>query len=164
MTLPIRTLLKILLLRSGPQQLPADRGLLVLGLTAHFATGYLLTSFDATAERAFVTSLLGTLSMLAIIHGLLTLHGKASRTLQSVTAVAFGEALLGVLLLPLLLGVAVGTGLAGVWSLLLLGWNVALVGHVLRHALEVERWVGIMFAIGYLLVSMALVGMLGGVG
>jgi hypothetical protein len=163
----IRTIAAIALLRRGPQTLPASTFLLYLLLAAHWGTGVLLGLFSFSTAMALLSALAGTLIMVALVHGLLLLHRLHSRVTQTLTALAGCEVLIGLVGVPLTaLFYAGGTmsELAALLSLLLLGWNVAVAAHIFRHALNVSMGVGVLFAIGYMLISISLSGLIGPVG
>lgn len=162
-----RAIISIALLRQGPQILPASTFLLALALAAHLGTGVLLGLFSLSPALALFSALAGTLIMVALVHGLLLLHRLHMRVIQTLTALAACEVLIGLLALPLTALFYAGGGLAelaALLSLLLLGWNVAVAAHIFRHALNVSMGMGVLFAIGYTLISMSLSGLIGPVG
>lgn len=159
-----RAFASIALLRRGPQILPASKALLALILAAHLGTGVLLGLFGLPPAMALLSALAGTLIMVALVHGLLMLHRLHARVTQTLTALAGCEVLLGLLVLPLSALYYAGGGaaeLAALLSLLLLAWNVAVAAHIFRHALNVSVGMGVMFAIGYTLISLSLSGLIG---
>jgi hypothetical protein len=153
---------RILLLRAGPQSVPASSSVMWLALLLHYAVGVLLALFAMPLALALFYALVSTLSMVAMVHGLLLLFQKQARTMQSLSALAFCEALLGLLLLPLTLLYYPGGGegelrvLPVILSLLVMGWNVALAAHIFRHALEVSRGMGFLYSVVYLIVAVTL--------
>lgn len=156
----------IALLQRGPQTLPASTYLLALTLAAHLSTGVLLGLFSLSPAMALMSAMVGTLVMVALVHGLLLLHRLHARVTQTLTALAGCEVLIGLLVLPLTVLYYIGGGmaeLATLLSLLLLAWNVAVAAHIFRHALNVSVGVGVMFAIGYTLISLSL-GLVGPIG
>ncbi|MEN8171082.1 MAG: hypothetical protein ABFS08_12740 [Pseudomonadota bacterium] len=164
---------RILLLRSEPQSVPASSSLLWLVLLLHYGVGFLLALFSLPFSFALLYALVSTLTMVAVVHGLLLLFRKHVRYTQSLTALAACEALLGLLLVPVSLVYYFGNtgeefrGLLAVLSLLVLGWNVALTAHIFRHALGVSGGIGFIFSIVYLLISMnigEMVSVAGGAG
>lgn len=153
----------IALLRRGPQILPASTILLYLALAAHWATGVLLGLFTFSPVMALLSALVGTLIMVALVHGLLLLHKLHSRVTQTLTALAGCEVLLGLVALPLTALFHAGgvmAELAELLSLLLLAWNVAVAAHIFRHALNVSIGMGALFAVGYILISLSLSGLI----
>ena len=163
----IRTIAAIALLRRGPQTLPASSFLLYLLLAAHWGTGVLLGLFSLSPAMALLAALAGTLIMVALVHGLLLMHWLHSRVTQTLSALAGCEVLIGLLGVPLTALFYAGGGmaeLAVLLSLLLLVWNLAVAAHIFRHALSVSMGIGVLFAIGYILISMSLSGLIGPAG
>jgi hypothetical protein len=153
---------RILLLRAGPQSVPASATVLWLALLLHYTVGVLLGLFAMPISFALLYALVSTLTMVAVVHGLLLLFKKHVRYLQSLSALAAGEALLGLLLLPLSLlyylgdGGEVLRGLLALLSLLVMGWNVALAAHIFRHTLGVSRGLGFLYSVVYLIIAVTL--------
>ena len=164
---------RILLLRAEPQSIPASSSLLWLALLLHYGVGFLLALFSLPFSFALLYALASTLTMMAVVHGMLLLFKKHARYTQSLTALAVCEALLGLLLLPVSLLYYFGNageelrGLLAILSLLVLGWNVALMAYILRHALGVSRGIGFLYSVVYLIISMnigEMVSVAGGAG
>ena len=155
--------LRIALMRSPPQVLPASRFLLGLVLILHWVCGVALTLFTEPLGKALFNSLLGTLIMVALVHGILALHGRAGRVVQTLSAIAGCEALIGLLAIPVtawFYADGVAKDLAALFSLLLLGWNVAIVAHILRHALSTTQLAGFIYAMAYMLFSIGVAGLI----
>lgn len=150
---------QIALLRQGPQVLPASGVLLWLTLGAHWLSGVALGATSLPLDRAMLLSLVGTLLMVAITHGLLVLHRRHNRATQTLTALAACETLLGIMAIPVLAWLEVEgaiQGVAAIFYLILFGWSIAIAAHIFRHALSVSLGMGFLFAIGYTLMSMSL--------
>jgi hypothetical protein len=150
---------QIALLRKGPQTLPASRELLWLLLAAHWLIGVILVIDRVPLDRALLSGLLGTLITVGVVHGLLLVHHHYSRVTQTLSALAGCEILLGLLTLPLLGLLSLGgelQALATILWLLLLGWSIAITGHIFRHALSVPLGVGVLSAVGYVFISIML--------
>lgn len=153
----------ICLLRAGPQDLPVSRVLLGLMLS-----GYLLVSTlvslpgypVATAMQIAVTDL-GLL--LAFAGSLLFITGNMARLNQTLTALAGSGVLLGLLALPLVQSLyqaqdaeQVSVAVLMFW-LLLMGWSLLVVAHIIRHALSVTLPIGVGLSVLYTLVAMQLI-------
>jgi hypothetical protein len=150
---------QIALLRRGPQTLPASRELLWLLLAAHWLIGVILVLDTFSLDRALLSGLLGTLIMVAVVHGLLLVHRHYNRVTQTLGALAGCEILLGLLTLPLLVLLGMGgelQALATILWLLLLGWSIAITAHIFRHALGVSLGIGLLSAMGYVFISITL--------
>lgn len=158
---------RILLLRQGPQSIPASSTLLWVALLLHYVVGTLHSMFAMSPSHALIYALISTLVMVGVMHGLLLLYKKASRFIQSLTALAACEAILGLLLLPanlLVDGQGSGgelMGLLAIVSLLFIGWNVALAAHIFRHALEVSMAQGFLFSVIYFVIAISVGDMTG---
>lgn len=158
---------RILLLRQGPQSIPASNALLWLALLLHYLVGTLHSLFVMPLHQAIVYALVSTLAMVGIVHGFLLLFKKTARFFQTVTALAGCEAILGAVLLPanlLVEGEGSATGLVSIvaiLSLLTIGWNVAVAAHIFRHALAVSMGRGFVFSVIYFIIAISLSNMAG---
>jgi len=138
----IRLFAQIALLRSGPQDLPASRLLLVLTLAAYLAVSFLLSSVLPPMKGWEAPLLVDALFTLVWYIALLRLVGRPERTLQTATAV-FG---LQALLAPLSIAsewLARRFAEDATWqipvtcaALLLIVWLVAASSHIVKAALE----------------------------
>ncbi len=166
----IRAFWRILLLRAGPQSLPAAPALLWLALLLHYGVGLLHALFSLPFGFAALYALVSTLTMMAVVHGLLLLFHRHVRYTQTLSALAGCEALLGLMLLPLsVLFVQSGgggelQGLLAILSLMVIGWNVAVAAHIFRHALSVSTGLGFLYSIAYLIIAITLGDMVSAAG
>lgn len=158
----IETFWSIMRLRAGPQILPASNFLLAPILLLHWAVGVGLGAFSLAPGMALASALAGTVMVVIFVHALLGLRGLRARAIQTLTALAGCEVLLGALAIPLTAWFfavpEAQRALPGLLSLLVLGWNIALAGHIFRHALGISSSMGLVAALGYILVSFALAG------
>lgn len=147
------TFFDICRLRIGPQALPSSPFLLCLLLGLHLILGVLLSLFDMTFSDALLLATSGTLLLLAFIYLLLVATKKNARFVRTATAVAGCEIFLGFLIFPVMVWFYSGTEqeLAGLLSLLIVFWSIAIMAHILRHALDISIATSIPLAIGYLI-------------
>lgn len=160
----IRVIWQIALMRQGPQQLPASSFLMWLVLAVHWLTGVLLGLFTLPALESLLSALAGTLIMAAVVHTLLLLYRYHQRLVQTLTALAACEVMLGLFAIPPTVLFYVGGGvqdIAAMMLLLLLGWNVAIAAHIFRHAVGVMIGIGLVFAIAYIWLSIYLGSFIG---
>lgn len=155
----------ICLLRAGPQDLPASRFLLAWVLGLHALLGLVFGLFEGPAMRALAGALLGTVLLYVLAQVLLILRGRMVRLVQTVTALAGSEFLLGLIaLLPALWFYAVeGAGqrlLPSLLTLAILVWNLVVTGHILRHALEIHQSFALLLALGYIILAYQLMALL----
>jgi hypothetical protein len=154
--------LDICLLRQGPQQVPASQLLLRLMLLTYGLSG-LLVSLVSLLDHDLFISLLLTLVDIALLAGLtytvLSLRGYGQRFVQTLTALLGTGTLLQLLVLPVLLWLdqeVVRDGTPELPRLLWFGvfaWSIAIMAHILHHALSVSRWQGLGYSLAYVLIS-----------
>jgi hypothetical protein len=163
-----RQLIALCLLRRAPQDLPYSpaltRHLVLLG----FAIDVVYVSL-LEVEQPWPRLLFALAMSLGVPWLLLQLRGHGARYAQTLAALAGSGALFTLAFLPVALwtrqfaalgGSGVEPGVeqmaAGWVVLLLLGWRLAVNGHILRHALDLPRWAGALLAIAWFLVEFSL--------
>ena len=144
---------QIALLRSKPQDLPASMFLLKLTLLAHILLGVLMFTSRLSLPQSLLAGIASTLIMCALTTSLLFATRHSGRTVQTLTAMAGSDVVIGVAALPVTawlhgtLDEAAGSGLASLFFLLLVAWNLIVAGHVLRHALSSSLSLGVVLAL-----------------
>lgn len=135
-------------LRSGPQDVPASAGLLLvlaaLYVLQGFLTGEIIEEPDA-APRTFIAIAL----QFAVITVLLRLKNLGGRVQQTLAAMAGTGFLFGLLSIPLLVQFQPDTSQPGL-ALAYLGlfaWSLAVDGHIYRHALSIKMSMGVLTAV-----------------
>ncbi len=157
---------RLCFLRTGPQDVPDSPVLMWSMLVLHWLLGLVLVLFSHGIGQAAATALVGTLLVVALVHGALTFTGRPHRFSQTVTAMAGAEFMLGLLALAITLWYYSGGSewVASALSLLLLGWNVAVAAHIFRHALDGTPLLGVASALAYTMISYFVSGLLTGAG
>ncbi|MDO9371162.1 MAG: hypothetical protein Q7U07_01000 [Gammaproteobacteria bacterium] len=148
----LRIFVNLCLLRAKPQDLPAAPALTAAALVAYIAVGLGLSLPDLGFGRALLWAVLDTLVIVLLTHGALLLRHFPERLQQTLTALLGSGALLGLVAWPI-----IGTQ-NSIVQLVLLLWNLAVVAHILRHALSVPLGLSIIVSFGYFLVELT-VGM-----
>lgn len=151
--------IQICLLRRGPQDLPTSSILLGIALTAHMLMAVLFVAAYEGVVKAFLSGALDTVILAALTGCLLYTQRRSARFVQTLTALAGTGAIITLVTLPIS-GWFLGTGpesreggLAILLLLMVTAWSVAVVGHILRHALSAPYFVGLVLAIVFLAVS-----------
>ncbi|HEY0720768.1 MAG TPA: hypothetical protein VGE50_05900 [Gammaproteobacteria bacterium] len=156
---------RILLLREPPHTIPFSHLLLGGALLLHLLSGMAFLAFDLPFDEAILSALLSTVLLVAASYLLLSLFGLGRRVVQSVTALAGCEVLINLIGLPVNFWLAAvekaNAALPALLMLLLLGWDVALVAHVWRHALGISKLQGFLYAIAYAIISFTLATLIG---
>lgn len=144
-------------LRRAPQDIPASPHLLALSVTAYALLSCLLQGLSKPIDLAVSSALLEIAVLMLFVQCLLLLKGRPARWMQTMTALAEAGIILGLIALPLSLFAGVGSGAAligynlGLTLLLMLvGWGVVVMAHILRHALETHPALAFMLALVYL--------------
>lgn len=159
-TLP--TLLGLLRLRAGPQDLPADQGVLVFWMGASLLAGLLVAGPVHGAVASLFLGVLDLIVLYIFIMVLLGLNGLTPRWLQTYIALVGASALLGFIMsvlvwvLPPELEQAQAqiSPLVVVAYLGLLVWLLMVFGHILQQALQLaSRMAGVAIALGFLILS-----------
>jgi len=151
--------IELCLLRRNPQDLPASTTLFGLVLAVAVVGGLLLSiTAGASLAAGLAQTLLDLLLMLGVLHLATKALNKQARYMQTATALVGADVVIGlVALLPVSLAQPVATGtepgadvlLAGLMFLVLVGWSVLVVGHILRHAFDLSLAQGVVIAIAF---------------
>lgn len=156
----IRFFLDISLFNKGPQDGPDSLLLLFLAVLTNLAVGIGLSAMDADWPEAVAQAAVAIVLLGGFIWGALFLTSKVSRFVRTSTA-AFGcDTLVSILAVPLLVWVQQEPEVAGVVSLLLsllMLWQMAVIGHILRHALSIPFIAGLGLALAYMVASYRIV-------
>lgn len=158
--------LDICLFRKGPQDVPASTPLLKICLLAYALSGLLTLIITTPLPLALLQILLDLVLLSGLLHLALVMRRYPQRFAQALSALTGTGSILGLLGLPLISWIvhASGSGAAELPALLLLVlmlWSIAVMAHILRHALQTPLWVGTLCAIGYAFLSWMLTGWLG---
>jgi len=144
----IRTLLDILRLRSGPQDLPAAPGLTVVLAIAWLGQG-MVTDFAMDGPDTPPRSLFAILFQFVAVVVILRARGLAARIPQTLSALAGTGFLFGLAGLALLTGFDPENpqpGIAlGYFGLFL--WSLLVDGHIYRHAMSTKMALGVLVAV-----------------
>jgi hypothetical protein len=159
-------LVDLCLLRAGPQDLPASSLLLILFTLLNVLVGWVMIidarsgAFIALAETLFESGVL-----LAVLYFGLASRKRLARFYQAATALMGSGLLLGLLAMPLVSwSQRSESSEAGILLLVLIVWSLVVMGHILRHTLDISFNLGLGIAVLYTLVSWNLTFMLFPVG
>jgi hypothetical protein len=152
----IRLFLDISLFTKGPQDSPASTFLLWLVALGNLVVGIVLSVFDVDWTEALIQSAAGLLLLAGFLGGALYLTGKMPRFLQTATA-AFGcDSLISAMAIPLLAWAQLmpeAATVVGILLMLLMLWQIAVIGHILRHALSIPFLAGLGLTLAYTAMS-----------
>lgn len=145
----------ICLFKKGPQDVPASRFLMVLALIAYAIVGELLLSVEADWWVAGQQVVVEAALLLGYTAAVLYFVGRGSRFLQTATALLATDAIIstpGALVLHWWLANPAVRAFQMVLFALMI-WHIAVVGHILRHALSRPLSNGFVLAVLYVVLS-----------
>lgn len=155
---------QILLLRKSPETIPYSQFLLGVILVLHLLMGFGGALITLSVGLALGYAALGTALLVAYAYLLLMLYGMGNRWVQTATVLAGSEIFISLLALPLSVWLTsvdkADMALPALLSLLLLGWLVAVVAHIWRYALGVPKWLGFLFSVAYVIISISVTSLI----
>jgi hypothetical protein len=144
----------------GPQDIPESKNLLTICLIVYGFLSILLASLSQPTENAILAGILEVALIMIFSLALLQTRGKSSRWTQTVTALVGTGIIISIIAFPVYILIGVGelseveTSTSQSIGLLLLAtlacWNIAIMGHILRHALDVNFMFAMVLAITYI--------------
>lgn len=147
-------------LNKRPQDLPASTNLLTICVVVYAFLSILLTSLFQPAEKAVLTGVIEIFLIMIFTLSLLQATGKTTRWTQTVTALFGTSIIINFITLPVYLLIdptainqlEANTGQS--MALLILAalgcWNIVIMSHILKHALEVNFAIALFLAIVYI--------------
>ncbi len=159
----ITRLFGILLLRSGPQDLPANRTAMLASIVLYLIITAINLASGEGHPRPLLVMALAVALPLILVRIVLNLRQRTARWQQTLAALFGTSALLSILTLPLTL--AASTGPSPTLGLLLLVgffWSLAVDAHIWRHALDVAFSTGLLVAVILLAISLVVISSLAG--
>lgn len=154
------------LFRRRPQDLPQSFELLTVCLIAYILINFLLGLNTSGYLRSIQSSFLETFFISLITSVILKLNHHSERWLKTLMAITGTGCVMGLFAMPLFVGVfSLDSGsllraLILLVYMFLLIWNIAVMGHILRYALETTMGFGVMFAIIYIVITSIMIGVL----
>ncbi|WP_045223494.1 hypothetical protein [Methyloterricola oryzae] len=151
----IQLFIDICLFRRGPQDVPASQLLLGLAVLVYLTVGVVLLGLEGMSMEAVLQALVELLILLGFVWGNLKFLRLQKRFVQTAIAMLGADALISSLAIPPVAWMAYSAGARGAYLLLLLLmlWHLAVVAHILRHALSRPLGVGIGLAVVYVVAS-----------
>ena len=149
---------QICLLKRAPQDVPASTTLLWLTLGVYSVIGFGVSLITLGGVAAFISSVVDMGLLAGLTFLVLWSRELTPRYVQTTTALAGTGAIMTALALPLLVmqaGLGQSAMLPSVFVLVLMVWNLNIMGHILRNALDAKQWVGLLLAVMYLYVSIS---------
>ena len=137
-------------LRLGPQDLPASSVLLGLSLSFYVVINVIVLWMQFPVGQAILLTVVETGLFVILISSLLYFVHYSARIYQTLTALAGINGVFGILTIPLIFWIEFYDNNVGLPVLLFLGlivWNLLVFAHILRHALVVSLFMGMVLTI-----------------
>lgn len=143
--------------RANPQDLPSSVVLKYFSIATYMVVGLAVTLLSQPMGQALVSVIIDTMMLVGLAWAGLWVRNFTDRTTQTVTALAGTGTIIGLIGLPVMAWLHNSpegqATLASLMLLLLVVWNVAVIGHILRHALSLPFWAGIGISVFYIYTS-----------
>lgn len=150
-------IINIMRLRAAPQDLPCSRFLMLLCIGSYLLMGLVISLLDQSFGLALLSTGVDTALLIGLAYLALWIRGYKGRAIQTVTAFAATGTLFELIGWPLVAYLQqVSADSPSNLSLLLLVliiWNIVVIGHILRHAVDVPMWIGTGIALLYIYTS-----------
>lgn len=156
----LETLVRITLLRAGPQDLPFSTTLMgvVIALTA--GINYPVIARYTPEAEPLLQILLLLAYNLGFLGAALWIRGHGARFVQTATAIFGTDVIISTIALPVLLVIGSpndANALAAISFLVLIIWNIAIVNHILRAALDLRSAITLGITLVYIFGASAFV-------
>jgi hypothetical protein len=157
----VRQLLKIFvdicLFRANAEQLPYSFFLMAFCIITYMISGMAVSLINLSVSKAILIVIVDTAMLLSFIYVALWIRSYFNRAMKTITAIAGTNTLFTVIGLPLAMVLSNQpkdqASIFSVIYLIVAIWNVGVLGHILRSALNMPSWVGITVALMYFYVS-----------
>lgn len=154
----IKLFVDLCLLKAAPQDLPYSRFLMLLSIVCYFLVGFAVSLQDESFGLAAVSAGVDTGLLVGLAYLGLWMRDYMSRSTKTVTAFAATGTLFELMGWPLVAYLQqLGEGEGSFFSLLLLVliiWNIVVIGNILKHALDLPMWAGTGVALLYIYTSL----------
>ena len=159
----LKIFIDLCLLRADPQDLPLSFSLEIFTLVAYTVLSYIVAQWSAAPEAALTAALVDVGMMFGLAYGGLWVVSLQNRTTKTVTALAGTGALWQLASLPLIALLSGDSGepastaanaFTNLVFLAMITWAIAIIGHILRHALNMKFFFALGIAVLYVYTSM----------
>ena len=140
--------------RLAPQDIPRSIALLCITSVANVVLSTLINQLKLSLASSVLVALIEIVVLFGLTTALLYSFSRTQRAVQTLTALMGAGALIGSLVLALLL---LFPALPQPARVAIFVWNLFIMAHILRHALETRFIVGFFVAIGYAIFLIQLV-------
>ena len=160
----LKIFIDICLFRANAEQLPYSYFLMMLCIITYMITGMAVSLVNLSAGKAILIVVVDTAMMLSFIFVGLWIRNFLNRAIKTITAIAGTGSIFTIIGLPLMMALnnqpKDQASIFSVLVLIVVIWNVGVLGHILRSTLSMPSWVGITIALMYFYVSINVLSVL----
>ena len=149
MSLLLKTFVDIILLRKGPDAVPASWIVFVVALALMLLSSFAVAAFVGVREgHNYYLALVAYVSGIAFYTAVVMLAGKAHRLLPSISSIIACGSLITLAFVAefTLLSPLLGREAAGIIATLIIFWSVPVEGHIVARAIDQHWFIGIVIA------------------
>ena len=161
MLLIAKYFLDICLFRANAENAPTSQVFMVLTLIVYGLISLLILMVDYSFAKAISTVLIGLAMMIGFAKAGLWIRSFMDRSRQTITALAGTGIIFDIINLPLVLLSSHFPAEELVFPrfllLLVLFWNITVIGHIMRNALSIPFWAGVGISVFYALTYLRVV-------
>ncbi len=160
----IKFYVELCFLKVAPQDAPTSMSVYYTSVIAYFLVGAFVISLNQTMLTGLFLSGLQTALLMFLANLVLWIRKTPERFYQTMTALCATGAIIGLVALPVMSMLAAsGTGVDSntislgflVWLVLIL-WESVVIGHILRHAMDISMVAGLAGSFIYMYLSFAI--------
>ena len=153
------------LFKSGPEDLPASQSLLKITLLVYLMVSVLVGLTNADWMISIWTGLTETIFMMLVLWLILQFRGFQARYVQTLTAMAGSQIILGLISIPILTWfyqleeIEQPKSLAMMLIMIVLFWSLMVTAHIFRKSLDIKPSRAVLITVIYSIVSLLAVGL-----
>ncbi len=150
--------------RRNPQDMPSSQAAMTLVIGIYILVGIVVSSIHLAFSTTILTIAVDTVLLLSFAHVSLWITGLSNRANQTIIALAGTGSLFTLMSIPFLLilkDVPAGQSSdASIFMFPLLFWYIAVIGHIMKNALNMPAWAGLSIGIIYYIISYRILRMI----
>lgn len=160
----IKLFFDICLLRANPEDLPYSKVLQNLSILGYALVGLVISIMGQSFGNAALAAVVDTGLLVGLAYASLWIRSFLRRSTQTITALAGTGVIFSIVSFPIMVWLQGITNdqpsTVSLLLLILITWNVAVIGHILKSALSIPFWAGIGIAIMYVYTSLRVMSIL----
>lgn len=150
--------------RRNPQDMPSSQAVKLLVISIYVLIGIIVSSINLAFSTTLLTIAVDTVLLLSLAHVSLWITGLSNRINQTVISLAGTGSIFTLISVPFLIlmrDVPEGqSSPVDIFMIPLLFWYIAVIGHIMKNALNMPAWAGLSIGIIYYIISYRILRMI----